>query len=386
MKAFKKLALVSAIAAAPFAQAEMVAIDDALMGEMTGQSGISIELDATVSIGSVVYTDTDTAGSIELNTIVLGGNGGNAVAGSLKDIKIDIDVDAAAGLVIHLGPTDKINAINGKNTVDFGLSIADVKLGAAALGDNLASNIYIGGNIGPIDVTIANSGDIGVDAYFEVTDGGLDLDVLGVGVTNLTINDNSQPILSGAYALDMATISGSAPVLQGALDANAVAATPYTVLTIGADVTAAQGAAVTAAQALTDAEAADPGGDRSAATGDGTQDASDAATTTATNLAGLQTALQIEASTGSSVIAEHMNTSGVENMAYVSMSITTGTAAYTGAAITDALIVTVDAMAMDIGMDVSIGKTDGLAANASIGHVAINDLDLSGTKLTIYGH
>ncbi len=103
MKAFKKLALVSAIAAAPFAQAEMVAIDDALMGEMTGQSGISIELDATVSIGSVIYTDTDQGGSLELNTIVLGGNGGalNAVSGSLKDIKIDIDVDTTRD---SLGP------------------------------------------------------------------------------------------------------------------------------------------------------------------------------------------------------------------------------------------------------------------------------------------
>ncbi|MGB3666430.1 MAG: DUF6160 family protein, partial [Bermanella sp.] len=35
MKGLKKLALVTAVAAAPFAQAELTAMDDALLGEMT---------------------------------------------------------------------------------------------------------------------------------------------------------------------------------------------------------------------------------------------------------------------------------------------------------------------------------------------------------------
>ncbi len=279
-------------------------------------------------------------------------------------------------LVIHLGPTDKQNALNGTNTVDFGLSVAGVKLGAAAT--DLASDIYIGGNIGPIDVVIANNGDIGVDAYFEVTHGGLDIDVLGVGVTNLTINDNSQPILTGAYQTELEGVADTATALQGALTANEVGngGAGYDTTTIGAVVTGANNAVIAAQAAVDDTtDGGDPVVEGQALTD---------ATTAAAGAAGLESALLIEAGYGS--IANGVSTAGVNNMAYVAMTITTDAALYTGAAITEALVVTIDAMAMDIGMDVSIGKSDGLAANASIGHVAINDLNLTGTKLTIYGH
>ena len=43
MKTFQKIALVSAIAAAPFAaQADLTPMDDSLMGNTTGQAGVTI--------------------------------------------------------------------------------------------------------------------------------------------------------------------------------------------------------------------------------------------------------------------------------------------------------------------------------------------------------
>ena len=52
MKGLKKIALATAVAAAPFAaQAELQAMDDSMMGNVTGQAGVTIELETQVSIG-----------------------------------------------------------------------------------------------------------------------------------------------------------------------------------------------------------------------------------------------------------------------------------------------------------------------------------------------
>jgi len=341
MKGFKKLALVAAISAAPFAQAELTSIDDSVLGDVTGQAGISIELSANVSIGSIEYTDTDGlgggAGTLGINNIVLGGDGG----GALDKIKIDIDVDETAGLVIHLGGTNTADVLTGgADRVDFGLTVGDVVLNNSA---TLASNISIGGNLGPIDVIIANDGTIGVDAYFEVTSGSLDVDVLGLGISNLTIGDDNAPITTGTYGATMTSVQA---------------------LAVGSNAALISGAGD---QAEADLLAANPAA---------TQPELDAA-----NAAGVA---------GATAQVEAGAIAGVSNMAYVGMTIaatTTGyldTTTFTQVVVTNALNITIDAMAMDIGMDLTMGN-DG-TSDLSLGSVAINDLDLSGTSLTIYGH
>jgi hypothetical protein len=60
MKGLKKIALATAIAAAPFAShAGMKALDDTAMGNVTGQAGVTIELETKIGIGESRYTDTD---------------------------------------------------------------------------------------------------------------------------------------------------------------------------------------------------------------------------------------------------------------------------------------------------------------------------------------
>ena len=73
MKGLKKIALATAVAAMPFAaHADLKALDDTAMGNVTGQAGVTIELETKVSIGQFVYTDE---GSFTVNDIVLGGSG-----------------------------------------------------------------------------------------------------------------------------------------------------------------------------------------------------------------------------------------------------------------------------------------------------------------------
>ena len=71
MKGLKKIALATAVAAAPFAaQADLKALDDTTMGNVTGQAGVTIELETEVSIGGFRYTDE---GYLAVNDISIGG-------------------------------------------------------------------------------------------------------------------------------------------------------------------------------------------------------------------------------------------------------------------------------------------------------------------------
>ena len=337
MKGLKKLVLATAVAAAPFAQAELTAMDDSFLDGMTGQAGVSIELSAQVSIGSVEYTDTDgltglaaDAGTVGINNIVLGGNGG----GALDEIKIDIDVDVNDGLLIHLGGTNIPGIVSGLAPVDFGLSVGSVAING---GNNLISAMTIGGNLGPIDLAIRNDATIEMDAYFEVTTGSLNVDVLGMGISNLTIGQDSKPFLQNQDGALVNPAYAGLTVEQAAQDQAASATITDTVATGIDDVTG-----------LTLAET-------QAATYSGIIDA-------------------VEAGVGGP---------GLSNMAYVGMTIQTTDTTYDAGegavAVSQALDISVDSMSIDIAMDVSIGGT-------GIGSVAINDLDLSGTTLKIYGH
>jgi uncharacterized protein DUF6160 len=99
MKGLKKIALVTAIAAAPFAaNAELTAMDDSAMSAATGQAGLTIDLSANVKIGEVAYQDE---GFIAISGIEFGGAGivgaaGPGVTNNLDNVSIDIDVAGAA--------------------------------------------------------------------------------------------------------------------------------------------------------------------------------------------------------------------------------------------------------------------------------------------------
>jgi len=332
MKGFKKLALVAAIAA-PFSSVHALeALDDSTLSGMTGQAGVTIELDTKVTMDSFTYTDTGSGatggGSIVMNDVRFGGalvNGDAAgtYAGDLDatdrldEVKIDIDVAQSGALIIHLGSVDTAGVLLGNNPLDFGLymgsfttsGVALVNGAPAAVNTTIASDINIRGVLGPQDIVIQNAGDINAptkglisaQGYFEISDSSMNIDIAGVGVTNLSISQDDNPFASGTYTDK---------------DGNAV-------------------------DKLVDYSAYDLGnGTMASALGNGD-----------------------------------------DNWAFYAVTIGTETSE-TG--VENALALTVDSFNADIAMDISMGSQAGTAL--SIGSIAMENLDVSGTKMVIYGH
>jgi hypothetical protein len=203
MKLLKKASLAASIAAVSFAaNAELAVLDDAAMSEATGQAGIdlSITLDSSqgdaISIGEVVYTDTDPTG--------LDGDGGslaiqgvtiNAADGTNLTINNVIDVKANGDLQIV---TEEVLGLQ--------IGVANVETrdstGVAGTGANLLSNVVINMDLGQSTTTIgAAAGDADVadgntvinsNGAFRITDGS-SLEALNgnVKVGNITFDDGA---------------------------------------------------------------------------------------------------------------------------------------------------------------------------------------------------
>jgi len=205
MKGLKKIALVAAIAAAPLAaNAELQAMNDTAMGDVTGQAGVTIELETKVSIGQFKYTDE---GSFAVNDIVLGGAGVTAVGagagfGDLLDqLKVDIDIADDGDAIIHVGTLDG-------NPIDWGLEVGSMQLLAGNTGTDsttLISNLSGFGMLAQLDIRVDTATDhLNLVAAFDVQNMNFDVDFLGVGVRGLKITGAG----SDANALDMYTANG----------------------------------------------------------------------------------------------------------------------------------------------------------------------------------
>lgn len=110
MKGFKKLALATAISAVSAgAYADLQVLDDAGMQSVTGQAGLTIDIEAQWEIGEFAYQD---AGFLILQGLRMGGNSfgnGTGTGGSyLDNLRLEIDI---AG-----------DGTNGDNELHYGFS------------------------------------------------------------------------------------------------------------------------------------------------------------------------------------------------------------------------------------------------------------------------
>ena len=162
MKFLKKATLATAIAAAPFAaNADLVALDDAVMGNTTGQAGVTIEIDIAgdgISIGEVEYIDE---GSLAIENIQIN----NA------DITQTIDVDADGNLVMGVSAiTDlQLSVGNTDNPTDATVASASGVMlrqaGTPANNAELVNNLSMQLDMGASTTTIYN-----MSAYDKVND------------------------------------------------------------------------------------------------------------------------------------------------------------------------------------------------------------------------
>ncbi|WP_283789863.1 DUF6160 family protein [Bermanella sp. WJH001] len=247
MKGLKKLALVTAVAAAPFAQAEMTAMDDALLGEMTGQAGITIDVDLDMTIDAIKYVDSD------------GNAGGSGVQGALTMKGLTIDNDGAAatirGITIDADGTDGL--VIGLNQIgdELGNGI-DITVDAVLINDGSANLQSVNA------VNAANT------AGFNVLAGGYNyVDYATGAVTTEVGTAVSAAAAAGVAADDTAAQAAGFPdfaTMVGAAASGNAAAQAEIVGNAGSSAAYGQ-----AAGTLADAQAASAVGDVIAAAGGG---------------------------------------------------------------------------------------------------------------------
>jgi len=215
MKGLKKIALVTAIAAAPFAaQAELTALDDVSMGNMTGQAGVTIELETLVTIGEFKYTDE---GSLSVKNITLGGAAAAGLAGfdldgdgtpeaftnKLDNLKADIDINAAGDAVVSVGTTNGL-------PIDFGLTMGSVDLVSqdGLTTSTLISNVAVAGLLFQLDITVQNQAvpTLNVVTEFTVLNLNADVDFLAAGIAGMSITGNGS---HGGAILDIDLYKGT---------------------------------------------------------------------------------------------------------------------------------------------------------------------------------
>jgi len=148
MKGLKKLALATAVAAAPFAQAELTAMDDALLEEMTGQAGITIDVDLDMSIDAIKYVDRD--GNREIVAAAGGAGTGDHDINGDPQVGGDYEITGTQGAITIKGL--KMGSDNGTDDWDTarirGITI-DVDgndglvMGLNQIGDELGNGIDI---------------------------------------------------------------------------------------------------------------------------------------------------------------------------------------------------------------------------------------------------
>ncbi|MDX5337349.1 MAG: DUF6160 family protein, partial [Marinobacter sp.] len=155
---------------------------DTAMGNVTGQAGVTIELETKVSIGQFVYTDE---GSFTVNDIVLGGSGvaGGPGTDLLDDLYIDIDVEADGDAVIHVG------SLSGQ-PIDWGMTASSMELVAADGSESttLVSNLSGWGMLGALDIRVDTATDrLNLDVAFNVMQMDFDVEFLGIGIRDMAI-------------------------------------------------------------------------------------------------------------------------------------------------------------------------------------------------------
>ena len=135
MMTLKKIALAVAVMALPFAaHADLKALDDSALADVTGQAGISISGNFNATIGSIVYTDTETgvtdgSNSLSLNTVSLSGfniDDNAPLTIDVVDNKLQIGLPTINGQV-------SVAAVNVGNTSVGGLAINDLNMAGSTV-------------------------------------------------------------------------------------------------------------------------------------------------------------------------------------------------------------------------------------------------------------
>ena len=199
MTSLKQSAFVLAIAGLPLSgYAELKPLHDSDMGQITGQAGVTIELETQVTMDEFTYTDEGTLG---ISDIFIGGAnridmfeeftaGRDAIFGTsstdlIDNIKIEIDVAPDGDAIINVLP---ITAA----PVDFGVTTGEWSLQGNTDSTLLASNFSMRGIFNKVGITVDTATDkLTLNTKVGISDLDIDVDFLAIGIRDLQLTKNT---------------------------------------------------------------------------------------------------------------------------------------------------------------------------------------------------
>lgn len=217
---FKKIALVTAIAAAPLSAFAAESLDDAVLSGVTGQDGIAIRLDLNVTTNAIVH-DTDgidnvsTTHSFDGAIIVTGlnintqgndivvevdaGDSSTAV-GTAPVLNVNIAIPTGTTIqtgTLRVGNSNRDDAsgwgyeagtvsgvIMSNATITLGATTANIQLGNEAQGNMIQVDTVITGGVSIANSTLNDAG----GALTGGTIGSSNIQILDNGGTDLTVD------------------------------------------------------------------------------------------------------------------------------------------------------------------------------------------------------
>lgn len=235
MKTVKKLACATAIASATAALPAMgqglVPLGDTDMSNVTGQAGVTIEMDANVNIDRVAYSQNDGGqgqGALLVDNIRLSGwqNGtdtnGNPTYDNLE-LKVDIDIAANGDAIIKLAnraSADPFKVGLGIDKIGLGTNMSD------PVTTTLISNLEVEALVGTTTITATNNnpfaggGDTGslvIESSFAVNNLEADVDMVAMKLRDVRVaaSGNLDTLKSGGTITDSMLATNTVTIGSG---------------------------------------------------------------------------------------------------------------------------------------------------------------------------
>ncbi len=235
-------AVVAATTALPVMAQGLVPMDDTAMGNVTGQAGITVEVDANINIDRVAYSQNDGGvglGALLIDNIRISGwqsgtdGAGNPTYDNLE-LQIDVDIAANGDAVIKLanrGTSDPFQVGIGIDSIGLGTNMTD------APGTTLISNLEIQALVGETTITATNTnpfaggGDTGsliIQSSFAVDNLEADVDMIGVKLRDVRVaaGGNLDTLMNGGTITSAMMASNTITIGSGNRLSDAAGAQP----------------------------------------------------------------------------------------------------------------------------------------------------------------
>lgn len=229
MKTFQKITLAAAISAAPFMSQAMEALDDTVLGNTTGQAGVTIEIDIAdsgVTVGEIEYIDE---GSVLLQNINISNADITQTIDVVEDGSLVLGTSAITDLTMNIGNINNLGVVGTVGTASA-LALKGVDSTGKEAITEVVNDIHLVADMGASTVTLVNlqnsenatayginqSFNNGVDPVSNAADGSLAIKMQA----SIDINDLDIGLFGYTQDQANAKVAAAAGVTVAVADAN----------------------------------------------------------------------------------------------------------------------------------------------------------------------